>query len=197
MTVMMVTVAMVALVGISVGDLVSVIASLAGLAASSPLIEMGRHGGFRRYAARSSGYDCRYSPCLHREVGEHGISSDLHWYFVTFGPRQTSTVALSVMVVTGNYPETVPDCRLEKMPAWLRWGFISSIDVHVRDAEGIACDLLDGACRAEIWNGFRFGDRPRLEAWFPVNFMDFEQSEAFWQSLERAAVALGIGEAIG
>lgn len=170
------------------------------------IIEMGGgRGGFQRYASVQPGFDCLYSPCLHcppqSRPGEHGIGCETHFLFVTFGDRLHSPLALSLLVTTSLFPETVPDHVLESMPPFMRWGDVVTSDVHVRappGSDGYPCEMLGGPCHLSGDHVMRLFERKELCEIYPVVLDELEQSEEVWRRLEARFERLleGVGERV-
>lgn len=127
-----------------------------------------------RRAQLRPGYDCRRE-CQHAVKGAHGIASDEWWFAVVSG-----RFALSLVVLSGNYPGTV---SMEGMLPFLKEPRASAWAVHRADASGGACEYVEGGrCQTDVI--FFFAESFWLQRGVPS--LGLEQPESFWEALESA-----------
>ncbi len=150
----------------------------------------------KRISHRRSGYDCLHAPCQHTPKGDHGISGGAYHWAVVDGD-----VALSAMVHTQEFPETVPKAKRDEMARReaedIRRGLgpTGSIGYHsafpptredvLNGPTKEPCDLLDVPCynAGDSYLAIREELRPVMA--FDANGLPtFEQPEAFWLALE-------------
>lgn len=139
---------------------------------------------FQRHTTVIPGWDDLYDVCKHPNKGNHGIHADEVIHRVVTELADGRKIALTMGIVTDDYPATIPESHFRHGKIHTRRGM--GVELHVQalagdDAGKMPCECLDGAVcgTTTIW----LADSDAI--WDSVQPCEFRvANEALWRVLE-------------